>query len=43
MKQALTEYDHPAFKTMVSTFVGYTLILALIFVVFFVVPFLLWP
>ncbi|MFB6073481.1 MAG: hypothetical protein ABEJ89_00550 [Haloarculaceae archaeon] len=36
-------FDHPAWWTAAGTAVGYGLVLAVIFLVLFAVPFLLWP
>ncbi|WP_255170137.1 hypothetical protein [Natrononativus amylolyticus] len=38
----LSEYDHPSWITAVGTGVGYLLILGLLFVALFVVPWLLF-
>ena len=43
MNGRLAEFDQPAWLTMASTFVGWALMLAVTFAVFFLVPALLWP
>jgi hypothetical protein len=42
MAQRLSQFDHPAWLTAGGTLVGYGLILAFMFVLLFVVPFLLF-
>lgn len=39
---ALDQFDHPAWRTAAGTLVGYGLLLALLFVALFVVPFLVY-
>ena len=43
MELPLDEFDHPAWFTAIGTAVGWGLILAVVTLVFFVLPYLLWP
>lgn len=43
MNLPLGEYDHPAWFTAVGTVVGWGLILAVVTLLLFLLPYLLWP
>jgi hypothetical protein len=43
MREFFAGYNHPAWLTMAGTVAGWTLMLLVVLVAFFVVPFLLWP
>jgi hypothetical protein len=37
------EFDHPAWVTAIGTVIGWGLVLAVVTLVLFVLPYLLWP
>jgi len=39
---SLDQFDHPAWRALAGTLVGYAIVLAIIFVGLFVVPYLLY-